>query len=102
MALSLFSLLKHISKSKVFSWKKGMNISSEKLKTTEIYSMEACFDILDLTSTEALAAENHWGNVTYLKLWWQCFKREDWRWQAKSLGTSQLCENAVSENSETA
>lgn len=45
-----------------------MNIFSEKLKTTEIYPMEACFDILDLTCTEALAAENHRGNVTYLKL----------------------------------
>lgn len=30
---------------------------------TEIYPMETCFDILDLTCTQALARENHWGNV---------------------------------------
>lgn len=40
-----------------------MSTIFEKLKTTEIYPMETCFDLLDLTSTQALARENHRGNV---------------------------------------
>lgn len=30
---------------------------------TEIYPMETCFDILDLTCIQALARESHRGNV---------------------------------------
>lgn len=58
MAISLFSLLKCISNNKVCT-----STFLEMLKLTEIYPMETCFDILDLTCTQPLARENHWGNV---------------------------------------
>lgn len=54
MAISLFSLLKCINNNTVC-----MRTFLEMLKMTEIYPMETCFDILDLTCTQALARENH-------------------------------------------